>query len=223
MRSMTIFTHNGTDYKINDPNIADEFDATASYSAGDTVFYGGDLYVFTSPHSGAWTGTDAETMKVGEAFQDLKEETNAAISEFEQETNAQISDVMGAAHANMPNLLSGVTWTDGYYLTEDGIPGTNANMMYSSAIPITHPLSYKFIYKAVTQKMTTRLHGYKNSDTPSASNWVRQLRAQEYSAVTLNTEYTMQYDAVDCDYVRISVSKAYINLYLGQTIDAGFF
>lgn len=61
-------------------NIAEEFSAGNSYLAGEFVLYGGKLYKFTADHSGAWTGTDAEQLTVGDALSDAGEqiETNTA-------------------------------------------------------------------------------------------------------------------------------------------------
>lgn len=53
--------------------IASVFAPTAAYSAGDYVWYLGVLYRFTTDHvAGAWTGTDAEEVKIGAEVADLK-------------------------------------------------------------------------------------------------------------------------------------------------------
>ena len=63
---MSVFTHQGTDYTINDPNIADEFSTGTSYVIGDHVTYQGNLYVFTSNHAaGAWNSGHVSQMKIG--------------------------------------------------------------------------------------------------------------------------------------------------------------
>lgn len=61
-------------------NIAEEFSTANSYLAGEFVLYDGKLYKFTADHSGAWTGTDAEQLTVGDALSDAGEqiETNTA-------------------------------------------------------------------------------------------------------------------------------------------------
>ena len=57
--------------KISD-SVAPEFSASASYTAGSYVYKNGVLHRFTSDHSGAWTGTDAEVVTVGGEVADLK-------------------------------------------------------------------------------------------------------------------------------------------------------
>ena len=47
-------------------SIAENFDATTDYTAGEYVYNNAVLYRFTADHdAGAWTGTDAEEVKVG--------------------------------------------------------------------------------------------------------------------------------------------------------------
>lgn len=58
--------------KANESTIAPEFDPSGSYTAGSYVHKNGVLYRFTAAHSGAWTGTDAETVTVGGEITDLK-------------------------------------------------------------------------------------------------------------------------------------------------------
>lgn len=55
-------------------NIAPFFSTSTTYAAGDYVIYGGKLYQFTSAHSGAWTGSDAEETIVAEDITALKED-----------------------------------------------------------------------------------------------------------------------------------------------------
>lgn len=45
-------------------NIAPKFNPTETYSIGDRVIYKGDLYRFTSAHTGAWTAADASKTNV---------------------------------------------------------------------------------------------------------------------------------------------------------------
>lgn len=45
-------------------NIAPKFDPTETYSIGNRVIYNGDLYRFTSAHTGAWTSTDASKTNI---------------------------------------------------------------------------------------------------------------------------------------------------------------
>ena len=55
-------------------NFAEAFSASKAYSAGEYVMQLGRLYRFTSNHAaGAWTGSDAEAVTVGEELTDVKD------------------------------------------------------------------------------------------------------------------------------------------------------
>lgn len=65
-RGMSVFTHNGDDYRINDPNIAGEFSESTAYVEGNYVNYEGDLYRFIKNHpAGSWDATHADKVEVG--------------------------------------------------------------------------------------------------------------------------------------------------------------
>ena len=58
--------------------VADGFSAEEPYSKGEYVIQGGTLYVFTADHAaGAWTGTDADEVTVGEELTDVKSAISA--------------------------------------------------------------------------------------------------------------------------------------------------
>ena len=58
-------------------NFAEAFSASKAYSAGEYVMQSGHLYRFTSNHAaGAWTGSDAEEVTVGEELTDVKDGFN---------------------------------------------------------------------------------------------------------------------------------------------------
>lgn len=55
-------------------SIAENFDATTDYTAGEYVYNNAVLYRFTADHdAGAWTGTDAEEVKVGTEISTLNQ------------------------------------------------------------------------------------------------------------------------------------------------------
>ena len=63
---MSVFTHQGEDYAINDANIADEFSTGASYSSEDHVTYQGKLYGFKKGHAaGSWNSSDVKQKMIG--------------------------------------------------------------------------------------------------------------------------------------------------------------
>ena len=72
-KGMTVFTHQGEDFNINDPNNAPEFDSSVSYAVGQYCTYQGSLYRFVMPHSaGAWSVAHAQVATVGEDIQTVK-------------------------------------------------------------------------------------------------------------------------------------------------------
>lgn len=69
-KGISVISHNGEDYNINDPNIAGEFYPNSNYAVGDHVTHEGKLYVFTAAHTGAWTGTDVTQVQIGAELHD---------------------------------------------------------------------------------------------------------------------------------------------------------
>ena len=68
--------------------IAPAFDPTESYSAGDRVIYGDELYKFDSAHSaGAWTGSDATKIDVSDELDAAADATSAV--------NTRVNTVVG--------------------------------------------------------------------------------------------------------------------------------
>lgn len=65
-RGMTVFEHNGDDYRINDLNTANEFSASKDYLKGDMAYYQGELFRFNTNHSaGAWNSNHVTLIKLG--------------------------------------------------------------------------------------------------------------------------------------------------------------
>ena len=67
--------------KSNASTIAPEFSASTAYTAGSYVYKNGVLYRFTAAHSGAWTGTDAETVTVGGELTRLDNGSDSGLTE----------------------------------------------------------------------------------------------------------------------------------------------
>lgn len=65
--------------KANASTIAPEFSDQNTYTAGSYVYKNGVLYRFTSAHSGAWTGNDAEVVTVGGEVEEVKNLTISAL------------------------------------------------------------------------------------------------------------------------------------------------
>ncbi len=63
------------DEKADNDIIADEFSSSTAYAKGDYVIYNGVLYKFTAAHSaGAWTGSDASAVVVGDELDALNDD-----------------------------------------------------------------------------------------------------------------------------------------------------
>lgn len=67
--------------KANESTIAPEFDSSTSYTAGSYVYKNGVLYRFTADHTGAWTGSDAETVTVGGELTRLDNGSGSGLTE----------------------------------------------------------------------------------------------------------------------------------------------
>ena len=66
---MSVYTHQGEDYTINDPNVADEFSSSKAYAVGEYAYYQGNLVKFISTHAaGAWNADHVEQVKLAEEF-----------------------------------------------------------------------------------------------------------------------------------------------------------
>ena len=96
-KGMSVFVHNGTEYNINDPNVANEFSTSTAYTAGDYVTYQGALYRFTADHSaGAWNSSQVESVSVaGQLKKSFKREGGI--------TNDNKASVCGSDCNGIPN------------------------------------------------------------------------------------------------------------------------
>ena len=85
-------------------NIAEPFDPTKVYSAGEYVLYEGDLYKFTEDHdAGAWTGSDAEQTSIADSLASL------ADASYSTDDITNLSNVKGSnATEALNNLLGNI-------------------------------------------------------------------------------------------------------------------
>lgn len=81
------------DEKADTDLVASDFDATASYTAGNYCIYEGKFYRFKNNHSGAWAATDVDEIQIAGELSSIK-------SGLTNLTNAQASDliVIGASY-----------------------------------------------------------------------------------------------------------------------------
>lgn len=69
---------NGTDYAINDPNLAEEFSSETAYAVGEHTTYQGKLHVFKTFHpAGAWNAAHVERVGAGQEITDALTALNA--------------------------------------------------------------------------------------------------------------------------------------------------
>lgn len=82
---------NGVDYRLNDPNVVDEFSTSKAYSVGEYANYNGLLYKFNVTHpAGEWNTSHVTPIKIGDEVTELK---------------VNISKVV------FPNLMGMTNWT----------------------------------------------------------------------------------------------------------------
>lgn len=67
-------------------SIADAFDASVTYAAGDIVVYNDTVYKFTAAHTGAWSGSDATAVTL---------ESLVDAAEPDELTTAQVNTLIG--------------------------------------------------------------------------------------------------------------------------------
>lgn len=85
-KGMAVFTQNGEDFTINDPNIANEFSTSLSYTAGDRVYYQGTLYRFRTNHTaGAWNSSHVTAILLAEEFEEIEKDYNRIIDTLTEE------------------------------------------------------------------------------------------------------------------------------------------
>lgn len=95
VKGMSVFTHQGEDYTINDPNNAPEFDATLANEKGEYVYYQGDLYRFTAAHTAntAWSSRSKTKVKLGDELLNAIKKLPYSYSELEMTSYANIYQI----------------------------------------------------------------------------------------------------------------------------------
>lgn len=106
------------------PSTAEVFNASKSggYGAGEYVYHEGKLYTFTAAHTGAWTGTDVEAVKLADEVAQLKSE----IDEFDD----MFIPVVNLFNPDDPDMALNVE------LKNDGTTATKAGFFASGYIPV---------------------------------------------------------------------------------------
>lgn len=92
--------------------IAPTFDTSTAYTVGDYVYYSGALYRFTADHAaGAWTGTDAVSVKLAPEVAELKSAFDDIVNQI-VENNAY--DIIAAENRKHDEVYNGINyiWID---------------------------------------------------------------------------------------------------------------
>ena len=117
-RGMTVFSHNGTDYTVNDPNIAAEFSTSNAYKAGDLVNYQGDLYRFIKAHAaGSWNAGDVRKMKMTGILGDMTEIHSKNLWAW----GDQVIDTVGAVNVSGAKFAAGTYTVSADIVTDAGV------------------------------------------------------------------------------------------------------
>ena len=112
-KGISVISHNGEDYNINDPNIAGEFYPNSNYAVGDHVTHEGKLYVFTAAHTGAWNGTDVTQVQIGAELHDYGAHAMVRYAVAQTLTDAQKT----VARNNIGAASGSVVSEQGIFLT----------------------------------------------------------------------------------------------------------
>ena len=96
VKGMSVFTHQGEDYTVNDPNNAPEFDATLANGKDEYVYYQGDLYRFDAAHTAntAWSSRSKTKVKLGAELLTVKNAENSL--------NSKVSSLDNNLYSNYP-------------------------------------------------------------------------------------------------------------------------
>lgn len=85
-------------------NIADEFDATETYAAGDYVLYNEVLYKFNTAHSGVWASADADAVDIAGLISELEGDAGD-LGDRIDDVVSDIADVFSASSAYSAGAL----------------------------------------------------------------------------------------------------------------------
>ena len=109
-------------------SVAPEFSASATYVKGQYAYKDGILYRFTDNHSGAWTGTDAEEVTVGNELTDL---------------NESVSDLKSAIAITGEETLTGSYLIPSGIIEQGAITANGANATSSKRIRTSDYISVR--------------------------------------------------------------------------------
>jgi len=132
-----------------------------------------------------------------------------------------ITDAAGTLHnlaavpVNLPNLLDGTTWTNGYITGDGEIVDSESDLRhYTGLIEIVHPNEYQIVFTPEENTGYVQIHGYDAS-----GNHVRRFTAINNTSTDFGTRKSYKFTGGDCKYFRISIYKSYTGVWVGQPIE----
>ena len=150
--------------------------------------------------------TWAEILEAYTEASSLNEELMDAAGDF---------DNLAAVPVNLPNLLEGTLWTNGYIDSSGVIHNNESDLRhYSGLIEIVHPNEYQVVFTPEENAGYVQIHGYD-----AEGNFVRRFTSINNTIAEFGTRKSYKFTGGDCKYMRISIYKSYTGVWVGQPIE----
>ena len=96
VKGLSVYTHQGEDYTINDPNVAGEFSASTPYEKNSYCYYQGTLYRFDVYHAaGAWNSSQVTAVLVTEEMKEVGDRFDAIENRLDRAVEASAENISG--------------------------------------------------------------------------------------------------------------------------------
>ena len=174
--------------------IAETFDETQEYSAGEYVIYDGGLYRFTSDHSaGTWNSAHVTEVSIGLEITDLRDDLEEDITDLRTDLNEARTDL----DEIISTVLGELNYVVGYRLDRDtGELIADEDFCTSPYIPFSES-SCNFYYGAYSNKIYF-------VEFDENKGWL------EYKGAAQDSEYRYLSSLdEDCAFVRFTFNKGY--------------
>ena len=126
VKGVSIIRHQGEDYTVNDPNVANEFNANNTYYRNDYVYHNGNLYRFTTDHTGSWAAGDVTQVRIAEQFTEF-----GNMFAFSENSNNLLA-IGSITKDKTLNPSDGSVASSTDYDVSDFIPVTGFNRIYGN-------------------------------------------------------------------------------------------
>ncbi|MBO7710149.1 MAG: hypothetical protein J6S83_06750 [Lachnospiraceae bacterium] len=123
------------DGKADTDIVASDFDATASYTAGDYCIYDGKFYKFKASHSGAWAAADVDEIKIAGELSSLKSGLNkpCTFTEAENVTFIHASIAVNNSNVNI-SLMATMTCTAGTWVSVGTVSKRPSDLVVTAGV-----------------------------------------------------------------------------------------